>query len=326
MKKCSMKISLSLLAVILLPAASHAQGLGNGIYDLNNVLDKLFTEMLPKCERMIDVGRALAGFAALWFIGLRVWKHLAKAEPIDFFPLLRPFAIGIAIMLFPQVIALMNGVLEPTVVATRAMAGDSKKAILYNIDQQEQKILKSQPGIVQGGAGGTEKYEQPDGADQSGSLSSTFLFFNVKSYFKVLLSDLAGILYAAAALCVNTIRTFYLIVLAILGPLVLGLSIFDGFEHTLSSWFARYINIYMWLPVCNIFSAINAKILENMFTLDQDFASSTAYIILLIISIVGYTTVPTVANYIIQAGGNNTMLDKLNDGIKVAAKAAIGSI
>ena len=39
-------------------------------------------------------------------------------------------------------------------------------------------------------------------------------------------------LFEAAALCINTIRTFYLIVLAILGPLVFGIAVFDGFQHT----------------------------------------------------------------------------------------------
>ena len=51
----------------------------------------------------------------------------------------------------------------------------------------------------------------------------------------------------------HTIRTFQLIVLAILGPLVFGLSVFDGFQHSLRHWIARYINTFLWLPVANIF-------------------------------------------------------------------------
>ena len=50
-------------------------------------------------------------------------------------------------------------------------------------------------------------------------------------------------------LCINTLRTFSLIVLAILGPLVFGLAVFDGFGHTLTVWLARYINVFLWLPV-----------------------------------------------------------------------------
>src|SRR5690606_34095358 len=121
-------------------------------------------------------------------------------------------------------------------------------------------------------------------------LRSAVGWFNLKGMFKVFISELFHILYAAASLCINVIRTFYLIILAILCPLVLGLSIFDGFQNSLTSWFARYIHVYLWLPVANIFGAICSKILENMMILDQGFFSSTAYIIFMLIAIVGYTT------------------------------------
>ncbi|WP_051691602.1 conjugative transposon protein TraJ [Pedobacter borealis] len=328
---CSRKILGLIVICTVAPLVSHAQGMANSVYSLNEVLDRLFDEMLPLCGRLIGVGRVIAGFAALWYIAFRVWKHIAKAESIDFFPLLRPFAIGMTILLFPQVIALMNGVLKPVVVATKAMSEDSHKAILYNIEQQEKAVKETPPvSIYPGGNDDMEKYEQPDGSsDESGffsGLKSAFSIFNIKSMIKVFISEVMQMLYAAAALCINTVRTFYLLILAILGPLVLGLSVFDGFQHTLSSWFARYINVFMWLPVANIFGAITSKILENMMTLDHDFSSSVAYIIFMIISIVGYTTVPNVAGYIIQAGGKDTLLHKVNQMTQTAGKAALASV
>ncbi|QEC72321.1 hypothetical protein FSB73_12215 [Arachidicoccus ginsenosidivorans] len=84
--------------------------------------------MLPLCSRLIGVGRAIAGFAAVWYIGSRVWGHIARAEPVDFYPLLKPFGLGIAI-LFPALISMMNGVLQPVSDATATMAQDSNKAI-----------------------------------------------------------------------------------------------------------------------------------------------------------------------------------------------------
>jgi conjugative transposon TraJ protein len=331
MKKCGRKFWVMVTLCLLVPMLSQAQGVGESIYGLNNVLDRLFEQMLPLCDRLMNVGRAVAGFAALSYIAVRVWKHIAKAEAIDFFPLLRPFAIGMAIMLFPQVIGLMNGVLKPTVVATKAMSEDSHKAIRYNIEQQEKAVKQTPPvGVYPGGPDDMEKYEQPDGsAEEDGffsGLKSAFSVFNLKNMFKLFISDIVQILYAAAALCINTIRTFYLLILAILGPLVFALSVFDGFQHTLASWFARYINVYMWLPVANIFGAITSKILENMMNLDQDFSSSVAYIIFMIISIVGYTTVPNVAGYIVQAGGKDTLLHKINNMTQAAGKAALKAL
>ena len=312
----------------LLPVIASAQGTGYGdkIYSLNAVLDRLFNEMMPLCSRMINVGRAIAGFAALLYISVRVWKHLAKAEAIDFFPLLRPFAIGMAIVLFPSLIALMNGVLNPVVSATAAMSKDSHNAIQYYIKEQE-KSVKETPPVGFGTPGvDYDKYSQAeeggDSRNPGSILSNAFSFFSVKSMIKTVLSEVMQVLYAAAGLCINTIRTFYLIVLAILGPLVLGLSVFDSFGNTLSGWLARYVNVYMWLPVANIFGAISSKILQNMLNLDQNFSSSVAYIIFMIISVIGYTTVPNVAGYIIQAGGKDTLLHKVNDMTRTAGAAA----
>lgn len=76
--------------------------------------------------------------------------------------------------------------------------------------------------------------------------------------------EVLQVLFEAAALCINTIRTFYLIILAILGPIVFGLAVFDGFQHTLTVWLAKYINVFLWLPVSNIFGAIIGKVQENM--------------------------------------------------------------
>ena len=131
------------------------------------------------------------------------------------------------------------------------------------------------------------------------------------------------VLFQAAALCINTIRTFQLIILAILGPLVLGISVFDGFHHSLNVWLARYVNVFLWLPVGNIFGAIIGKIQEQMIKLDlvqiavtgDTFFSSkdAAYLVFLLIGIVGYFTVPSVAGFIVNVGGGGALTQKVTN-------------
>jgi len=58
--------------------------------------------------------------------------------------------------------------------------------------------------------------------------------YNFRNSIKSWLKEVLEVLYAAASLCINTIRTFFLIVLAILGPLVFGFAVFDGFQQTLT--------------------------------------------------------------------------------------------
>ena len=99
-----------------------------------------------------------------------------------------------------------------------------------------------------------------------------------------------------------------------MGPLSFALAIYDGFQSTLTAWLSRYISVYLWLPVSDLFSAVLSKIQALMLQTDiarlQDPSyipdgSDGVYIIFLIIGIIGYFTVPTVAGWIIQAGGNS---------------------
>jgi len=96
---------------------------------------------------------------------------------------------------------------------------------------------------------------------------------------------------------------------------------------TLTQWLTRYISIYLWLPVSDIFSSVLSKIQELM--LKQDIAllqdptyipdgSNGVYIVFLIIGIIGYFTIPTVAGWIIQSGGAGGYGSAVN---KTASKA-----
>ncbi len=72
---------------------------------MHTVLDEIYDELLPLSSQLIGIGRGIGGFAALWYIAERAWGQIARAESIDFYPLLRPFAIGSqAILLFPSVL------------------------------------------------------------------------------------------------------------------------------------------------------------------------------------------------------------------------------
>ncbi|WP_448635213.1 conjugative transposon protein TraJ [Pedobacter panaciterrae] len=354
MKTKSYVIAFAAIIATLLPAFCMAQsggGLAGSISGLQPVLDNVYNDMLPLCSKLIGVARGLAGFGALWYISSRVWRHIANAEPVDFYPLLRPFALGLAIIFFPMVISLMNGVLQPVVSATAGMVRESDKAIVALLKQKEAAIKKTrhwQMYVGENGSGNREKWykytfpKDPNGEDESllDGLGHDIQFYmdkqmyNFRNSVKQWMSEILQVLFAAAALCINTIRTFYLIVLAILGPLVFGFAVFDGFQHTLTVWIARYVNIFMWLPVANIFGSILGKIQENMLKIDISqigeagdtffSTSDTAYLVFLVIGIVGYFTVPNVANYIVHAGGGNAILQKVNSLVVGGAGTVMG--
>lgn len=342
----------TVLMAVLLPSLCQAQGISDSLNGMQPVLEKVYQDMIPLCSKLIDVSRGIAGFGALWYIGSRVWRQIAVAEAIDFYPLLRPFALGMAIVMFPLVMAVFNGILQPTVSATGAMVKDSNRAIAVLLAQKEaalKKTKKWQMYVGEDGNGDRErwyKYTHPDDPDGSGegmleSVSNDMSFFmekqgyNFRNSIKQWMAEVLQVLYAAAALCINVVRTFILIVLTILGPIVFGFAVFDGFQQSLTVWIARYVNIFMWLPIANILGSILGKIQENMLKLDisqigqegETFFSSSdvAYLIFMVIGIVAYFCVPTVANYIVHAGGGNTILQKTNMIISSSSRTAMNA-
>src|SRR5436190_3288455 len=338
-----------ILIVLMVPYFAEAQIAGR-IRSLNEVLDTLYSDMMPLCSRLIGVGRGIAGFAATWYIAARVWGHIARAEPVDFYPLFRPFVLGFAILIFPSVIQLINQLMKPTVTGTAQMVTDSDKAIEQLLKMKEEAIKTTaywQMYVGEDGGGARDKWYKYHYGDKSEGWLKTisndikFAFakfsYNLRNSIKQWMAEILKILFEASALCINIIRTFYLIVLAILGPLVFGIAVFDGFQHTLTVWIARYLNIFLWLPVANIFGGIMGKIQENMLKEDlQQIATNgdtffsttdTAYLIFMIIGIIGYFTVPSVANYIIHAGGGNALLQKVTNIMSMSTRSTVsGSV
>lgn len=320
------KVAIVATLSLLLPVTTHAQ---DGVQAFHLVLDRLYDDMIPLCSQLMGVGRGIAAFGALWYIASRVYRQFANAEPIDVYPLLRPFALGIAIMLFPHVMALVNGVLQPVVRGTSSMVENSNQSIAVLLKKKEESIqnavfwsLQGQP--ITDDARYSDEDEDPEGAWETMKTVMKFTmnaaYYSLKDAIKVWMAEIMHIIYLAASLCINTIRTFYLVVLTILGPLVLGISVFDGFQNSLMVWLARYINVFLWLPVANLFGAIIGKIQENMLQIDIEqlekygdtFFSSTdiGYSLFLIIGTVGYFCVPSVAGYIVNVAGANVLLHK----------------
>ena len=90
--------------------------------NLHQILRSLYEQMMPLCGDMAGVAKGIAGLGALFYVAYRVWQSLARAEPIDVFPMLRPFAIGLCIMFFPTVVlGTINSILSPVVQGTAKM-------------------------------------------------------------------------------------------------------------------------------------------------------------------------------------------------------------
>jgi len=291
--------------------------------NLHQILRSLYTEMMPLCATMAGIAKGIAGLGALFYIANRVWQSLARTEPIDVYPLLRPFAIGLCIMFFPTIVlGTLNAVLSPVVKGTSQLLESQTMDMRHyqrQKDRLEYEAMMRDPSTAF--LVSNEEFDRqlealgwrPGDLITMAGMYVERSMYNMKRSIRNMFREILELIFHAAALLIDTLRTFFLIVLSILGPIAFAISVWDGFQATMTQWFCRYISVYMWLPVADLFSSILARIqililqndIERLQT-DPTFnidASNGVLIIFMLIGIVGYFTIPTVSNWIIQAGG-----------------------
>lgn len=299
--------------------------------NLHEVLRSLYDDMMPLAGDMAAVAKGLAGLGALFYVALKVWQALARAEPIDMFPLLRPFALGLCIMFFPTIVlGSINAVLSPVVTGTHGILEDQVldlNKLQQQKDQLEYEAMVRNPETAY--MASDEEFDKKlDELGWSpsdiGTMAGMYMEREAHEFKKAIkewFRNLLEMLFQAAALVIDTIRTFFLIVLSILGPIAFAISVWDGFESTLTQWITRYVSVYLWLPVADLFSSMLARIQSLIMERDIEMladpafipdTSNTVYIIFMIIGIVGYFTIPTVTGWIIQAGGAGNFTRNVN--------------
>ncbi len=308
--------------------------------NLHTILRSLYDEMMPLCSDMAGVAQGIAGLGALFYVAYRVWQSLARAEPVDVFPLLRPFAVGFCIMFFPTVVlGTINSIMSPIVQGTASMLdGQTLDMQKYREekDRLEYEAMMRDPSTAYL-VDDAEFDRQIDelGVTEVGTAAGMYIergMYKVKKAIQNFFRELLELLFQAASLTIDTIRTFFLIVLAILGPISFAISVWDGFQTTLVQWICRYVQTYLWLPVADLFSTILAKI--QVLMLQNDISeltnnpnanldsSNTTYLVFMIIGIIGYFTIPTVAGWIIQAGGMGSYGRAVNSTAQQAGSVA----
>lgn len=291
--------------------------------NLHQILRALYDDMTYLCYPIAKVSMAIAGIGALCYIAYRIWQSMAQSEAIDLFPLLRPFAIGICILFFPTlVLGSLNGILSPLVQATHTLMVD-QTFDMNEWQKQRQRIEEECRERLPADSYYAEDKEMERELEELGleeqtqqtldRMNGERSSWSVKGIMMSILAWILELLFSAAGVILDVLRTFYLIVLSLLGPIAFAISVFDGFQNTLVQWLSKYISIYLWLPIADLFSAIIARLQTLSMRHDaelmgQDYAwyfdsSNTVYLIFMLVAVCGYLCIPSIASWVVQANG-----------------------
>jgi len=250
--------------------------------NLHQILRSLYEQMMPLCGDMAGVAKGIAGLGALFYVAYRVWQSLARAEPIDVFPMLRPFAIGLCIMFFPTVVlGTINSIMSPVVQGTAKML-EAETLDMNRYREQKDKLeyeamMRNPETAYLVSNEEFDKQLEELGWSPGDMVTMAGMYiergmYNMKKGIRDFFREILELMFQAAALVIDTIRTFFLVVLAILAK----------------------------IQVLMLQSDIERMQADPNFSLDS---SDGVYIVFMIIGIIGYFTIPTVAGWIIQAGG-----------------------
>ncbi|UHG94689.1 hypothetical protein [Spirosoma oryzicola] len=278
----------------------------------------VYSEVLQGMGHLGDVASAIAAIGATLYIGMRVLGHFARAESIDLFPLLRPFAIGFLVLNFTIVTDFIGALMKPIETVTQNMV-DVQTTRIQQLEQMRQEKIQEKLRQLD------QKIDEISGwsVGQYLPLLIEKLGVYLDEGFNEFLKNLFYAFFLAARLVILTTRAFFLIVLTIIGPLAFALAIFTGFQDSHLMWIARYVQVSLWFPLANILGTIVTYIqgkvialqyLELTNNVPQEAQSGqTIYTVFMIIATLSYFTIPTIASYIISSSGIGSALQRMTN-------------
>lgn len=286
---------------------------------METAITTAYTEVQQGMGNLGAVASSIAAIAATLYIGMRVLGHFARAESIDVFPLLRPFAIGFLVLNFTIVTDFLDALIKPVEVVTQNMI-DVQTTRIQQLEQLRMEKLAEKMNQLD------EKMKEVSMWTATGqymALVAEKIGIYLNQGFDQMLKNLFYALYLAARLVILTTRAFFLIVLTIIGPLSFALAIFNGFQDSHLMWIARYVQISLWFPLANILGTIVTYLQGKVITLqylelvnnvpDEAQSGELIYMVFMIIATLAYFTIPTIGSYIISSSGVGSALQRMTN-------------
>lgn len=310
---------------------------------------------------LAEISQLVSALFALLYLSYKVWFIILGDEQWQIAPLLRPFALALAISFFPTVVSLIevpgrlflnvtnaqfeaisNQVDDQIWLKNRILTEHAQK--LSEKAEEAKAVSESPTDEKEGGffSFGTEALE-----DLARSVSGIGMFISAQIEF--LMQEIVMWLgLAFFQLCFYVIKFFEVIfkfVLIILGPIAFAFSIFPAFASSYTAWIARFISITLYSVVARIINVValsfikygadyETQLYEQVndseeafvtFTLSNG-ASPTILLVAYIAGGIALLTVPIISNWVVQSSGAGAALSKMVQGGKAVTTGGASMI
>lgn len=321
------------------------------IEGLGNTISELFGSF-------IGISTVLAGTFALIFLGIESYKMMMGETELRVNTILRPFLIGLVIMLWVPFLGVIDAPCNALTQAgkeifenqiqtvnqlqrTRAAVADSitMKIVKQSAESEEAEALSTDEEVHRLGIrlDGIVDKIQNLGIYVVGKIRQIlFSFFET-----IIITIWQAIVYLIMFLGM----IFFKSILAIVGPLAFAFSLLPSWRDAWSTWVSKYISVSLYGFIAYIDLAVSMAIIQygieddidvltqanledEAFTLFTCFASGfhNNFIPALIVSAISLLLIPKVAEWIVPSSGTSQAASSSKRNVAAGAKAVAAAI
>lgn len=328
---------------------------------MNEMLDLYFVKMLNELNgkvsdlfgSFIGIATTLAGIFALVYLGIESYKMMLGEKQIDLGLLLRPFLIGLVIMLWVPFISILDAPCDAITDAGKEMfenrielIDDAQRTRAAVQDSITMQVVKNAFSAEEAGDLSRDEEVHRIGIKLNGIMDAisglgVYLVGKIRQMFFNIFETIIMMFWQAVVFLIFFLRLMFKSILAIVGPLSFAFSLLPSWKDAWSHWVSKYItvNLYGFLAYIvltlstvmmqyaieddiDVLQSVNAD--EGQFALFTVFQSGyhNGFVPALIVSILGLLLVPKVAEWIIPSSGTSAAASSMKRNVAVAAGTA----
>lgn len=280
----------------------------SGVTSISQSINEVFDNMMDSADLLIGLSTVIAGIGCIIYLASVLLPMIERSERIEIYPLLKPIFVSLVIVNFTTLTTAGSEISTGLGNAIGKMVPTQDvnsyfSTFMERVDEMTGRTNSDSPDAppseVSDGNGSTQQSEK-----EKDGFWTWLLWQLVYGIIIPGLAWLAMMLGQLIYLGLMLFSKFYLVILAIVGPLSFGLSQFKMFAGSASQWLARFLSVGLWPGLASLVRAIiNEIVMAIANNLQTTFSAVLISILLLLFSATLYLQVPTLASFIIQSGG-----------------------
>lgn len=328
--------------------------------------NKIEKDILAEAVKFTYIGRTLASIGALIYLSVVGWKWASGDGDFETMPIVRVVIFSLILSNWGLFLNILNAPFKAISAPSEkvfeeiAVSADLKRAQKYDyqlkVIDAAIKIEVENKIKLEHAMSGSDKSLMDYVGDMAGfdelkiALYEAALKANAsfQKIFADILEFIALVLLRCAVYCLFFIQKVWLWILAIVGPIAVGISLVPGFDNSIYNWMSKYLNISLYTFIA--FKIINIGQLIIMAAYDMEinrlktlvnddgsvtseaslmaFIAGNGFIYSIIFPVVAYLItaaamllVPSIADSVVSAGGASLM-SKTKAAANTTAKTA----